>query len=459
MVTALLLAVAGCGITRMKPSQPKARVESLHLSTNEVAGSVSVAMLQARVMRFADSYAITIAQATDDLAAQIGTPEARLSALRWKLNQSTSAFIDASGPSPALNALDMLVFVTLSRMVAEDHLAKLHGDAALPLLEAHRRFEAEAWSVTSGAIRPPQQQELRDLIVEWRQKNPDQRYVGAVRFREFVTALGRSTQPGASRSSIFSLLYLDPFSGLDPTAAAIEETRLLGERAMYYSQRLPMLLSWQAELLAYQLGAQPESKQLLSNAERLTASAESFAKLAEQLPRLINDQRQAAIQQFLQGVSVERSNVLASLASEEAKARALLVETRQTLESGSEMAKAVDAAVKSLDAFVRAASTPNSNRPPSAERKPFDVLDYGRAASEISAAARDLNSLVAALNQSVPQATQLSQRAVQDAESLVDRAFWRGVMLIVILLVGSLLAALTYRRLTSRDQSAPLPSK
>ena len=89
------------------------------------------------------------------------------------------------------------------------------------------------------------------------------------------------------------MLFLDPLAGLDPTAAAIQETRELGERAMYYSQRMPQLLSWQTELLAYQLAAQPESRQVLSNAQQLAASADIFAKTSEQLPQVINDQRQA----------------------------------------------------------------------------------------------------------------------------------------------------------------------
>ena len=98
-------------------------------------------------------------------------------------------------------------------------------------------------------------------------------------------------------------MYLDPLAGLDPTAAAIEETRELGERAMYYTQRMPMLLSWQVEVLAYQLAGQPESQQVLNDADRLATSADIFAQTAQQLPQLVNDQRQAAIQQILDGLT------------------------------------------------------------------------------------------------------------------------------------------------------------
>ena len=42
-------------------------------------------------------------------------------ALRWKLGQATSAYTDATGQNPAVNALDMLVLVTMARMVVEEY--------------------------------------------------------------------------------------------------------------------------------------------------------------------------------------------------------------------------------------------------------------------------------------------------------------------------------------------------
>src|SRR5208283_2461220 len=111
-------------------------------------------------------------------------------------------------------------------------------------------------------------------IQDWRRRNPDQRYVATTRLRELAIAVGQMPKAVTTApNSIFSLLYLDPLAGLDPTAAAIQETRQLAERAMYYSQRMPMLLNWQVQLLSLQLAAQPESKQLLADANRLTRSS------------------------------------------------------------------------------------------------------------------------------------------------------------------------------------------
>ena len=428
------LALTGCTLLNVPRSQPKARVNSLQL-TNGPTGPVTVEVLQLQVMRFADSYVATIAQAADDVALKATNPAIRLTAVRWKLGQATAAFISAAGPNPAVNALDILVQTTMARMVVEDYGVQTYGDTILPLLDAQRNMETNAWQMACSVLRPSQQQELRDLIAEWRQKNPHQRYVGPVRFREFVSVLGRvPSQSSTSPTSIFSLLYLDPLAGLDPTAAAIQETRELGERAMFYSQRMPMLLSWQAEVLAYQLADQHESRQILSDASRLASSAELFAQTAQQIPQLVNDQRQAAIQQIF---------------SEANKSRELLTDTRSTLDSAGMAATNINSAIQSLTAFVQYVSPTNSS-PADTNRPPFNVLDYGTAATQISAAATNLNALLASVNGSLPQMQELSQQTRADAEAVMRRAFVYGLALVMILLAGAVLAGLTYRFLANK---------
>jgi len=91
----------------------------------------------------------------------------------------------------------------------------------------------------------------------------------------------------------------------------------------------------------------------LSDANRLTGSTEVFAQTAGQLPKLVKEEREAAINQVFDRLATERTNLLASLASKEGEVRDLLAETRATLGSGAEMADSVDAAIQSLDAYTR----------------------------------------------------------------------------------------------------------
>ncbi len=127
-------------------------------------------ILQMKVMRFADEYVAVISQAADDFGARDGTAKGRLAALKWKLGQASSAYTDACGENPVINALDMLTLVTVSRMVIEDYAVETYGTNAQPLLECHRQMEAKAWDLASATLTPDQKQEFQNLILEWRRQ-------------------------------------------------------------------------------------------------------------------------------------------------------------------------------------------------------------------------------------------------------------------------------------------------
>jgi hypothetical protein len=452
-ILALAASTLLCGCSHLTKSTASDKVEVKALSAkNQKVGSTTIGALQSEVMRFADDFASTVAQAADDFSAGDTNAEIRVAGLKWKLELASAAYINAANRNPVLNALDMIVLATLSRMVIESESEKL-GDHAAALVETHRRLETNSWGLVDGVLRDEQKAELRGILTEWRKKNPNQRYVGGTRFREFAVGLGKTPETGKTKpTSIFNLLFIDPMAGLDPTARAIEETRQSAERMSYYAQRAPVLLSWQVQLLSYQLAEQPAARQMLADAGRLSKSTEIFAQTADKLPSLVDQQREAALKQFFEGIALERTNLIASLATEEEKVRGLLTETRETLKAGGQMASSVDGAIQSLHSFVRYVS-PDSNSPPAAlstNSKPFDILDYGKTASQVGAMALDLDKLLTSVNQSLPQVTALGQQAQVNAKSVVDRAFWLGLLLILILLAASVVAGLVYRILAMK---------
>jgi hypothetical protein len=139
--------------------------------------------------------------------------------------------------------------------------------------------------------------------------------------------------------------------------------------------------------------------------------------------------------------------------SEEKKTRDLLAEARGTINAANEMAKSVNAAIQSLESFMRCVVPPRTNaiaEPVNNDRRPFDVLDYGKAADHIGGMAREINTLLTSVNQSMPQAKQLGQQATDNVESVVRRSFWLALVLIGVLLVGGVLAGLAYRILLNK---------
>ena len=448
---ALLLALASSGCGLLMHSNSGQRASSIHgvqFSTNQITKDISLVVLQGQVTRFADEYASTVAQAADEYAAVVNTPEARLRALKWKLGQATAAIVDATGASPLVNTLDLLVLASLSRMVVEDNWTEHGKDTnAIPLLEAHRKLEADIWQVVKAMVKPEQEREIKELIQEWRRKNPDMRYVGAIRFQQFVVALGKSMQQKSSKpNSVLGLLALDPLAGLDPTALAIEQTRQTVERMMYYTQRVPFLLTWQVEILAYQLAGQPESQQIMGDVNRLAAAAESFAKTASELPGLVSGEREAAIKQVFEQMRGQGEDALG-----------LLKETRQTLEASSQAAASINSAIQSLDTFVHLVMPTNaSSFSEGANSPPFNVLDYGKAAGEVAVAAKELHSLLDSVNEAAPELGRLSDQAGVRADRMMKRVFWMCVLLIVIFLTGLIVAGLLYRTLVKRFHAEPV---
>jgi len=76
--------------------------------------------------------------------------------------------------------------------------------------------------------------------------------------------------------------------------------------------------------------------------------------------------------------------------------------------------------------------------------------------------AKDLNTLVNSVNQSVPQMQVPSHSATLAAQQGVDRAFRLGLVLIGVLLTGAVLAGLAYRffseRLKQPARPPPVPA-
>ena len=414
---------------------------------------LTVPELQFEVLRFADNYSNSVAHASDRVSREIGTREAQVESLKWKLEQSTAAYVDGTGQNPVWNALDLVGLATVSRMVIEDARSRqVFGGSLEPLVETHKALEATAWALASQFLEASEQKELSDLFAEWRKQNPNERSVSGVHFREFALTLGKATSPSTVKAnSIFSLLYLDPFAGLDPTTVAIEQSRELASRTVAYAERMPTLLRWQAELLALQVARQPDPQELMADVDRVSHSVEGASKTVQGFPALIDTQRKEAIDQIFAGVTTQREALLGELDAREGKLRALMGETKQTLDAGAQMSDSLKGTITALDAFVHYVSPPpDPNAPPAKPGKPFDPLDYGKAASDVGGMARDLTVLLSTVDKTAPQLGALGSRTAEDLKGVVDRAFWKGLVLILVLLVGAIPATLAYKALARR---------
>jgi methyl-accepting chemotaxis protein len=401
--------------------------------------AAALLQLQLAVMRFADEYAARVTERVVVFQQSTSDPGDRLAAQSWLVSQATSAFTIAAGPNPELNAIDMLVFATLSRMVIEDRwVGEFYGARAEGLLAAHKSLEKRAWSHATALLSEAQTDELRNSIEVWHRENPIGRVVPFVHLEDFAFATSGARTGTASSTSIFSFLGIDPLSNLDPAVREIAQSRQLAERAVYYGQRAPKLISMEAQRLAFELAMTPESVGLLQGVGRIGSAAQTASDLAADLPRLVAEERAALIEQ-LTSVLDERQGQL----------QALAVELRSTLEAGGTTSDSVRETIAALDVLIA-----RFERPPSstgrAPARPFDVTEYTEALRQLGDTAQQLQVLLAQADGKAPALTQASHRAAERLSSLVDQVYWRLVQLVLVLVAAVVLGALGYRAVVRR---------
>ena len=449
-VLVVLLLLNGCRAFQSTAQLPGRAVGTV---TGKGKKAVDPVELQQQLMRFGDDFAGRMVLSTEQLRRGTNVLPA-IELQTWKVRYSGNVLAIASGPNTLANLLDLIVLVTLTRNAIQDYwMPKVYGDSAQAMLDACRDAETRIWSIAAPVLKPKEQDELKSMVQAWYQKNPDPNQVLMVRSVGFASQLAAEGNRSQEPASVFHLLGMDVFSGLDPAAREIAQTRLFAERALFVSQRMPTLLRWQMELFSYELTATPEVKQAMDNAERLTRTVETFGRTADQLPKLIDEQREAAIKQVFDGLAVERTNLLANLAAEENNLKGTLVELRQTLNAGTDLTKSSDQLVRSLDTFMgRFDKGTNAPSPePATNARPFDISDYATTAKEVTMTIKELNTTINSLDNAIPKLQRTGDTFEAAGNRLLTRFFVIGAILVVLLFVCAFLAALAYRRFSGRS--------
>lgn len=232
--------------------------------------------------------------------------------------------------------------------------------------------------------------------------------------------------------------------GLDPAVREVTRTRLFAERAMFTAQRMPFLVRWQIELLTDEFlrnsqvaAALTNATSLAQSADRLSLAVQSGSRTAAQLPDRITAEREALVK---------------ALEAQEGKLRELSVEVSRTLAAGDKMSTSLNQTLVTFDALMKrfGVGEPPSG-PPDTNSPPFNILDYGRTADQITAMARELDVLIKdasgsvetpALDKRIADLNALSARARSDAKSVLNHAFLLAAGLILLVLA----CAVVFRR-------------
>ena len=437
--------------------------------------------VQAQVMDFADEMTLRLAESIDQIETRTQSIEGRTIAHRLKYTVAHGATIIASAQNPRIALVDMYVMISLQKTLLERKIVpEFYGPEADRLLETFRASEQEIKGLASKALTPEQIAEIDRLVAQWLENNPSRIYAGYVRFSEFSAARQVSTvqaQKGRA-SNVLGFLFIDPLAGLDPTTREIEQARLLAERAFFYMQRMPMLISWQAELLVMDTVSEPETRQVLASVQSLTKSVEQITQdvnaLNERFPTLISEERQAimdqlqatideqrqqAIDQALAGISAERQALIEQLSAQEEQLRPLVTDLRNTVDSATALSDSVRSTTEQFEQLAKVLhlDEPGVTDPDAVST---DITDVTEALRETTRAAEELVRLSesikgttdpAALEERLAMIEQRLVSAEHTANRLIDRVYRKAMVVVIVLIVGLLLVVVVAAWLRSRS--------
>ena len=408
--------------------------------------------VQQMLLRFADEYSMRMIGGVDKLRRGTNVPSPA-EVLQVKIALTTESCSIATGPNAVANLLDMTIFVAVTRMALEDYWQpKVFGETALPLLDYARSAETAIWQIANKVLNPAQQAELRKAIEEWHSQNPFPESLVPRRALGFTSQIAKASKDDTA-GSVFSLLKVDPFAGMDPAVQEIAQTRLLAERALFLTRKMPMLLRWQTELLAVNSLEMPAVRQLVANSTALAASVERFASVAEKLPGQ---------------VSTEREEILKALQSQEKNLTPLVNEVHQTLTAGAQMSTSLNTTLITFDSLMKrfgVGETDKTNPPPTTTNtEPFRIQNYTVTASQLQSTARQLTELLVTFDRTIGstnllqlsgQISPVVQQAQTGGKEIVNYAFLKGILLVAVGLAAALIYRLFSARLTSAKRSQP----
>ncbi len=424
--------------------------------------------LHPRLLGMADACVVRIRMATEMFADEIGTPQAQIQATTWRIQAARAIYQAATGPSPISGLLDTIVVVSTAKVLFERRqIAEKWGPACRHIQAALVADDLRVWEVANDYLTPAQIADFRQSIADWAAKGSQREadeFDELPDFRQMAHLVAKSGS--TSGGSIMGFLSIDPLAGLEPAAREVALTRQYAERMLFWVQRLPMMVQDQIELATLNTQRLPEVIATVASLERATAAAESIAKTTEALPAQISKEREAAIEQINRAIGAQREALTKDLENAKAPVDSMLVESRRTIEAARAMSAEVTGTLQAFDAMMKRfdaapkdpapttapvpAPNPAATSPSAQPAKPFDINDYGDAATRIGGAAKELREALAQFDQSLPQVTKTLDATVARVDVVIDNAFQRGLTLGVSLMGAAGLTVLLVRWLSRR---------
>ncbi|MFM9180774.1 MAG: hypothetical protein ACKOV8_05950, partial [Phycisphaerales bacterium] len=395
---ALGAAIAGCATVPSKDGVAGAGAAGRSLAAMQRPHATHRAVeLQSAVMAMADEWNAALGQACTEVEASAG-PDLRQRALaQAMLRNGFGASLDiAAGPNPAVAMVDMLVLSSLQPWALATTWAGhgLEREAAQRAAVRLRATRDELWSRAAAHLSTDDLARLRSLVDAWIERHPGQQLVSFVRLSDF--AADRNQLTLADREAAGGFLR-----ELEDVTSAVDDARLLGERALWYAARYPYVVGQQAEFSAY--------------------------RAADALSQEFRAQREELFRQ----VAAERQAIVTALDEESRALQPTLAEARATIKEAQALSAELLRIVTAVDALVARFDNDGSEGGLTVEDLDRLLVHGGETASEARKLIESGGALVS--SDRWPAAAAAADGYLV---GLVDRALLGGAGLIALLVAG-----------------------
>jgi hypothetical protein len=365
ILLAIHLSQVGCELSR-KVEQPSFN----EVSTKGLPGSppITVGDLDQLARNCSDRLVARLASACDHLKREALKEETRAKAHQLKLSVALAAYDVVTAPAgtpdvPAAgqHLLDLAILTELHSIhwIEERAALETFGKSGEQrLTEAFGNSREDVWELTRLVMPPEQIDQLKILILRWRQENPNVEWISRVRLD--AIAAGKE-------GSGFTKSVAQRFTPIESALRSVNEARLMAQQAFFYLKRMPGLLDWTAEATVSDALDAPKvavlvqgMSETLAGIARATTTLELLLQPSSQEPS-INSTLKEVKESLIQGTELIREThdlqtVLEPLLHKQKKEEAAGVDVAQVASQIGDAAREATSLVRETRALAESAS-------------------------------------------------------------------------------------------------------
>lgn len=436
---AALAAVPGClspDVAMSHKAHERPHITMRDPETGQVLQVLTKVQLQNRLFDLCDLWASLIKNLYDPMIDDVTDPEIRSSLIEQKLRSIVSGYTIGVTSDPVSGMLDMMV---LSRLLATmwspgPRATDWFGDLAPRVSAGLAAADVKIWKIGGQLLSPGERKQLEERIERWIADSPDLKSVSFARLSDIDSGFDAKLEAEVAKSQ--GLLDV-----IDEAMRSAEEFRLLGERSLWIASRAPILLRMTTEASIVSAFDIPQVQEALNSTHALPVAVDHLAERIHEAAASVDQQRRdifASLDKARDSVQP----VLKQVTEVIDRAESVVKEARRLSSERSEAAEAAAAASKDLREALTTLNTMADrffpvNSTGKAGELSHTTADLALAADRFHSAVVTLQTLAkpGEASNAIADLSKFADAKVASiaasGDAAIDRAFWRGLVLIV----------------------------